>query len=150
MYVGDIRVMHAGPAVAEAFQKQSEADMDHFLRLRAREFAVNGLLLIVVPGAMGDSVCGQAWFDSINDAASAMAREGNIDASLLEDFMIPVYNATEDVSRSPPHCWLCEFTHPYCIMMLISCRDIQCLILGRKTSAPLHRQKNQSSEFEPA
>jgi hypothetical protein len=101
--------MCTGPALKEAFQRQSEADMDLFLRLRAREFAVNGLLLIIVPGTMGDLNTCQGLVTAINDAATALAEKGRIDASLLEDFMFPVYLATEDVSCNDKACFLFNF-----------------------------------------
>lgn len=90
--------MRAGEAAEEAFKKQFEKDFDHFLRLRAREFAVNGLLFVVVPGSLGSSSVGDGFFTAFSDAALAMCDEGEIDASLLADCMFPIYMPNEDVS----------------------------------------------------
>jgi hypothetical protein len=94
----------AGPPLREAFRKQFEADFDHFLRLRARELAVNGLLLIIVPGSLGGSHCGEGGMVAMSDAANELAAEGRIDASLLESLLFPIYLPTEDVRRlcTPP------------------------------------------------
>ena len=104
----------AGEAAEEAFKRQFENDFDLFLRLRAREFAVNGLLFVVIPGSLGSSNVGEGFFTAFNDAAQAMCHEGHIDASLLADCMFPIYLPTEDVSASLPPCsqstcccWLC-------------------------------------------
>lgn len=87
----------------EAFRKQFEADLDHFLRLRAREFAVNGLLLIIVPGTLGDSHVGEGLIGSVSDAANGMAAEGRIDGSLLEDLIFPVYFPTDTEMEAAAH-----------------------------------------------
>ena len=84
--------------MTDAFRKQSEADLDGFLRLRAREFALNGLLLVIVPGTLGDSCVGDGLFSCLWDAAAELAGRERIDASLLEDLIMPVYFMTEDVS----------------------------------------------------
>ena len=83
--------------MTDAFRKQSEADLDSFLRLRAREFALNGLLLVIVPGTLGDSCVGDGLFSCLWDAAAELAGRERIDASLLEDLIMPVYFMTEDV-----------------------------------------------------
>ena len=43
--------------MVDAFREQSEADMDSFLRLRAREFAPGGLLLVVEDAAVLKWLC---------------------------------------------------------------------------------------------
>ena len=91
---------HAGEAAEEAFKRQFENDFDLFLRLRAREFAVNGLLFVVMPGSLGSSNVGEGFFTAFNNAAQAMCHEGHIDSSLLADCMFPIYLPTEDVSAS--------------------------------------------------
>ena len=91
---------HVGEAAEEAFKRQFENDFDLFLRLRAREFAVNGLLFVVMPGSLGSSNVGEGFFTAFNNAAQAMCHEGHIDSSLLADCMFPVYLPTEDVSTS--------------------------------------------------
>ncbi len=90
--------MIAGKAAEEAFKRQFENDFDHFLRLRAREFAVNGVLFVVVPGSLGSSHVGEGFFTAFNDAALEMCSKGEIDSSLLADCMFPIYLPTEDVS----------------------------------------------------
>jgi hypothetical protein len=87
----------AGQTHVEAYKRQFEADAEHFLRLRANEFAPGGLLLLVLPGTLGDRSCGEGAFSAMSHAATELCAQGKIDASLLEDFLFPVYMATEDV-----------------------------------------------------
>jgi hypothetical protein len=88
----------AGPALREAFRAQHEADFSLFLRLRAAEFAPGGLLLVVVPGSLGDgSHAGTASLTFISEAAAEMAAEGRIDAARLMAFLLPVYLPSEHV-----------------------------------------------------
>lgn len=93
-------MVRKGQAVVEPYRRQFEADAEHFFRLRALEFAPGGLLLAVVPGAMGDCHCNQGSTTAISDAAAELCAKGKIDASLLEDFLFPVYLPTEDVRCS--------------------------------------------------
>ena len=81
----------------EAFRRQFESDAEHFLRLRANEFMPGGLLLLVLPGTLGDRYLGEGSFSALSDAAAELSAQGKIDASLLEDFLYPVYMPTEDV-----------------------------------------------------
>lgn len=74
------------------------------MRLRAREFAVNGLLFVVVPGSLGNSHVGEGFFTAFNDAAIGMCNKGEIDASLLADCMFPIYCPDADVSKFLPMC----------------------------------------------
>ena len=103
--------MPAGKPAEEAFKRQFENDFDHFLRLRAREFAVNGVLFVVVPGTLGSSHVGEGFFTAFNDAALEMCSKGDIDSSLLADCMFPIYLPTEDVSSALPPL-TCPL-HPY-------------------------------------
>ena len=124
----------SGPAVTDAFRKQSEADLDGFLRLRAREFALNGLLLVIVPGTLGDSCVGDGLFTCVWDAAAELAGRERIDASLLEDLIMPVYFMTEDVgvpsclvtnsclvACGMPSSQLCSFEQPHAPRVLQLC-----------------------------
>ena len=97
---GKASFCRAGEAAEEAFKRQFENDFDLFLRLRAREFAVNGLLFVVMPGSLGSSNVGEGFFTAFNNAAQAMCHEGHIDSSLLADCMFPIYLPTEDVSAT--------------------------------------------------
>ena len=85
--------MLLGPAVVDAFREQSEADLDSFLRLRAREFAPGGLLLVVGPGTRPAADI----FNSLRDAAAELAGCERIDAARVEGLTLPVYFMTEDV-----------------------------------------------------
>ena len=120
----------AGPALREAFRKQFEADFDHFLRLRAREFAVNGLLLIIVPGSLGGSHCGEGGMVAMSDAAKELAAGGHIDASLLESLLFPIYLPTEDVR--------CACTLLTCCMPALSSRQAQREATSGKRHMSLH------------
>ena len=95
-----------GAELARAFRDQHEADFEYFLRLRAREFTPRGMLLVIVPGRLGSSHCGQGSLTTIGQAASELAAEGRINAETLERFMLPVFFPTPK-ARFAPHCAIC-------------------------------------------
>ncbi len=88
---GRARARAGGAETRAAFKRQADADADTFLRLRAAEFAPGGLLFIVVPSRMGERSCTPAMYDPVAHAAAELARAGDIDASLLEDLVMPSY-----------------------------------------------------------
>ena len=93
---------HAGPTHVEAFRRQFEGDAEHFLRLRGMEFGPGGLLLLVLPGMLGGRHICEGLLTCVSDAATELSAQGKIDASLLEDFIWPIYIPTEDVCPLHP------------------------------------------------
>lgn len=94
--------VRAGLTHVEAFRRQWERDAEHFLRLRAIEFGPGGLLLLVLPGMLGDRHICEGLLSCVSDAATELSAQGKIDASLLEDFVWPIYVPTEDVRPLHP------------------------------------------------
>ncbi|CAL8468767.1 g8308 [Coccomyxa elongata] len=95
-----ITYVDGGPTHVEAFRRQFEGDAEHFLRLRAMEFGPGGLLMLVLPGTLGGRHICEGLLSCVSDAATELSAQGKIDASLLEDFIWPIYVPTEDELES--------------------------------------------------
>jgi hypothetical protein len=81
----------ADDASRDAFRARAVGDAASFLRERAREAVPGGLLLIVVPGALGPASAAAASLTAVRDAAAAAVDDGVVDGCLLASFAAPLY-----------------------------------------------------------
>ncbi|KAJ0020851.1 hypothetical protein Pint_31494 [Pistacia integerrima] len=102
--------------VAEAYAKQSEKDLDEFLKCRKEEIAIGGMLFILMGGRPGscppenqlgdpDSRAKHPFTDSMDQAWQDLVDEGLIEEETRDMFNIPAYmRSMEEVERGMKRC----------------------------------------------
>jgi cyclopropane-fatty-acyl-phospholipid synthase len=82
------------PAQSAAFQTQAAADLQAFLRQRARELVPGGKLVVCVPGDDTVGRCCDGLYDVLNDACLDLVSANRVTCTAHERLTIPVYFRT--------------------------------------------------------
>ncbi|XVF85592.1 hypothetical protein PTKIN_Ptkin17bG0129500 [Pterospermum kingtungense] len=95
---GRIHYTNAKEDVGTAYAAQFAKDMEIFLDARAKELAVGGMMVLILPsipdGVPNSRVPSGVMFDLMASSLMDMAKEGIISESLVDTFNLPVYAAS--------------------------------------------------------
>jgi len=89
------------PETIDAFTRQADRDLTHFLQARAREMVPGGKLLIVSPGDDDRSCTSDGLYDVLNDACRDLIAAGRLERLRYERFVMPLYYRTVQETLAP-------------------------------------------------
>jgi gibberellin A4 carboxyl methyltransferase len=89
------------PETIDAFTRQAEQDLIHFLQARALELAPGGKLLIVSPGDDDRGSTSDGLYDVLNDACLDLIAAGRLERQCYERFVMPLYFRTLEETLAP-------------------------------------------------
>lgn len=89
------------PMVHEAYAQQFKKDFTHFLKLRAKELAPRGWMIISIIGRPSDETTFEFFhiWEVIAQTLSIMASEGVIDKEKFDSFYVPMYGPSSEELR---------------------------------------------------
>ncbi|KAI3431213.1 uncharacterized protein J3R85_007945, partial [Psidium guajava] len=100
---GRVHYTSAPDEVVGAYRARFAADMDDFLRVRAKEVVVGGLMVIImagIPHGMPHAMLpAGVMYDLLGSALLEMAREGVIPEEQVDMFNLPIYAASPQEMR---------------------------------------------------
>ncbi|XP_024023417.1 probable S-adenosylmethionine-dependent methyltransferase At5g38100 isoform X2 [Morus notabilis] len=95
---GRVHYSNSTPQVMKAFEDQFAEDMDNFMKLRAQEIVVGGLMALILPGRLNETPHTEAYlnkaFEQVESSLIDMAKKGIIREEKIDSFNIPIYFAS--------------------------------------------------------
>ncbi|KAM3354339.1 hypothetical protein ACQJBY_025173 [Aegilops geniculata] len=90
------------PMVHEAYAHQFKTDFTHFLKLRAKELAPSGRMIVSVIGRPSDGTVFEFFhiWEVIAQILSIMVSEGVIDKEKFDSFYVPMYGPSSEEMRA--------------------------------------------------
>lgn len=89
----------AGEHAENVFKQKAIDDLQAFLKYRAAEIMPGGLLLLITPGTLGSQCSYASLYDAFAEAGRQLVEEGRVDRYLFQEFVMPVYFFTAQVSQ---------------------------------------------------